>query len=124
MQSMVANEATICCKEQISIGTGQTRQHVESYAVNGREDRSGETGLQEELDPMSIVIVRHRWLFYSSSLVPLYTTCSLQDESLWKPQNNNAEGEEITNVGLINTIGEGVERPGRSSSQIQGIRSL
>jgi hypothetical protein len=59
MQSMVANEATICCKEQISVGTGQTRQRVKSHAINGRKDRSGETGLQEELDPMSIVIVRH-----------------------------------------------------------------
>jgi hypothetical protein len=59
MQSVVANEAMICCKEQISVGTGQTRQHIKSHAVNGRKDRSGEMGLREELDPMSIVIVRH-----------------------------------------------------------------
>jgi hypothetical protein len=62
MQSMVANETTICCKEQISVGTSQTRQHVKSYAVNGREDRRGEMGLREELEPMSIVIVRHHGL--------------------------------------------------------------
>jgi hypothetical protein len=62
MQSMVANEAMIFCKEQISVGTSQTRQHVKSYAVNGREDWSGEIGLWEELDPMSIVIVRHHGL--------------------------------------------------------------
>jgi hypothetical protein len=58
------------------------------------------------------------------SFVPLYTTCSLKDESLWKLQNNNAKGEKIKNVGLINIIGDGVERSGRGSSQMQGIRSL
>jgi hypothetical protein len=66
MQSVVTHEATICRKEQISVGTSQPGQHVEHYAINGRKDRSGEMELQEELDPVRVVIVRHSWLFYSS----------------------------------------------------------
>jgi hypothetical protein len=66
MQSMKTDEATIGGKEQIRVGTGQSRQHVKGDAVNGRKDRSRETGLWKELDPMSIMIVRHHWLFYSS----------------------------------------------------------
>jgi hypothetical protein len=38
--------------------------------------------------------------------------------------SDNVEGEEITNVGSMNTMGDGAERPGRCLSQIRGICSL
>jgi hypothetical protein len=117
---MEADEAMIGSKQQIRVGTGQTRQCVKGYTIHGHKDRGRETGLWEELDPVRVMIVRHNGLFYSSpfSVAPLYTTCSLQEESLWKPQNNNARREGITDVGLRNTIGDDAERPGRGSSQI------
>jgi hypothetical protein len=59
MYSMMAYEAAIGRKEQIRVGTGQAKQHVEGYTVNGHEDWSRETRLGEELYPMSIVVIRH-----------------------------------------------------------------
>jgi hypothetical protein len=63
MQDMVTNEATTCCKEQVSIGTGQTRERVECNTINGDENWSGKARLREELNPMNIVVVRHGVLY-------------------------------------------------------------
>jgi hypothetical protein len=38
MHSVMAHEAAIGRKEQIRVGTGQARQCVEGYTVNGHED--------------------------------------------------------------------------------------
>jgi hypothetical protein len=57
MHSVMAHEAAIGRKEEICVGTGQARQHIEGYTVNGHEDQSGETRLWEELYPMSIVVI-------------------------------------------------------------------
>jgi hypothetical protein len=59
MQSMETYEATIRCKEEVGVGTSQTRQGIESRTVHGNEDRGGETRLQEEFDPMNIVVIGH-----------------------------------------------------------------
>jgi hypothetical protein len=59
MQSTETYEATISCKEEVGIRTGQTREGVERGAVHGDEDRRGETRLQEEFNPMYIVVIRH-----------------------------------------------------------------
>jgi hypothetical protein len=110
MHSVVAHKTVIGCKEQIHIRTSQPGQHVEHYTIHGRKDRDREMGLWEELDQVHVMIVRHGGLFYSSpfSFTYLYMTCSLQEESLWQLQNNKARREEITDVGLRNTIGDGV----------------
>jgi hypothetical protein len=122
----MAHEAAIGRKEQIRVRISQPGQHVKRYTIHGHKDRDREMRLGKELDPVHIMIIRHEELFYSS-LYPstiLYTTCSLQEESLWQLRNNNREREGITDVGLRNTIGDEVECPGRGSSQIRGIRSL
>jgi hypothetical protein len=126
MQSVMAHEAAIGRKEQIRVRTSQLGQCIERYTIHGRKDQDRETRLGKELDPVRIMIIRHEGLFYSS-LYPstiLYTTCSLQEESLWQLWNNNGEREGIMDVGLRNTIGDETERPGRGSSQIRGICSL
>jgi hypothetical protein len=126
MQSVMAHETVIGWKEQICIGTSQSGQSIECYTIHGRKDRGREAGLGKELDPVHIVTIRQEGLCYSSPYPStiLYTTCSLQEESLWQLQNNNGEREEFTDMGLRNTIGDDTERPGRGSSQIRGICSL
>jgi hypothetical protein len=62
MQGMITNEATTCCKEQVSVGTSQMRESIKSYTVDSYEDRSGEVRLWEELNPMHVVIIRHERL--------------------------------------------------------------
>jgi hypothetical protein len=62
VQGMITNEAATRCKEQVSIGTGQTRERVEIYAIDGYEGGSGKARLWEELDPMRIVVIGHERL--------------------------------------------------------------
>jgi hypothetical protein len=59
MKSMEAYEATISCKEEISVGTIQTRKGVESGTIHSDKDRRGEMRLREEFDPMNIVVIGH-----------------------------------------------------------------
>jgi hypothetical protein len=53
------DEATISCKEKISIGTVQTGEGVEGGAIHSNKDRRREAGLREELNPMNIVVIGH-----------------------------------------------------------------
>jgi hypothetical protein len=54
-----AYEATISCKEEIGVGTTQTRKGVESGTVHSDKDGRRETRLREEFDPMNIVVIGH-----------------------------------------------------------------
>jgi hypothetical protein len=122
----MAHKAAIGRKEQIYVKTSQLGQRIEHYTIHGCKNQDREMRLGKELDPVRIMIIRYEGLFYSSFYPStiLYTTCSLQEESLWQLPNNNAKREGITDVGLRNTIGDEMERPGRGSSQIRGIHSL
>jgi hypothetical protein len=57
---------------------------------------------------MNIVVVGHRSLIYSLTSLPIdsCTICSVQDESLWEPQNNKRKEEGRMYMGLTNTIGK------------------
>jgi hypothetical protein len=56
---MMAREATVGSKEQVRVGTGQTRQHVKSYTIDSREDGGREARLGEELDPVDVMVIGH-----------------------------------------------------------------
>jgi hypothetical protein len=73
MQGVMTDEAAVGREEQISVGTSQSGQSVKCYTVYSRKDRSRETGLREELDPVRVVVIGHDELFYSSpSPSPLF----------------------------------------------------
>jgi hypothetical protein len=62
----MAYEATIGRKEQIRVGTSQPGQRIEHYIIHGCKDRGRETGLEKELNPVYVIVIRHEGLFYSS----------------------------------------------------------
>jgi hypothetical protein len=64
MKHMEANKAMIHCKEQVDIGTSQTRKCVKHYAIRSNKDVGRAMGLWEELYPMCVVIVGHDSLNY------------------------------------------------------------
>jgi hypothetical protein len=65
MQGVMTDKAAVGREEKISVGTSQSGQSVKCYTIYGHKDRSGETGLWEELDPVRIVVIGHDELFYS-----------------------------------------------------------
>jgi hypothetical protein len=54
-----AYEATISCKEEIGVGTIQMGKGVECGTIHSDKDGRGETRLQEEFNPMNIVVIGH-----------------------------------------------------------------
>jgi hypothetical protein len=68
MLSLKANEAMVGGKTQIGVGTRQTGQSIEGYAVHSNEYGGRESRLRIEFDPVDTVIVGHVKLNYPLSL--------------------------------------------------------
>jgi hypothetical protein len=95
MKGMVADEAPTRGKEQVGIVLRQAGESIKGNGVDGHKDWSGEVQARIEFDPMSIVVIRHHLLNYSSTFCSsfLYTTDSVTEESLWRHQNNKTRRE-------------------------------
>jgi hypothetical protein len=59
MHSLKADEATIHCEEEVSIGTRQTRERIKGGTVYSNENRGREMRLGEEFDPVDVVVIGH-----------------------------------------------------------------
>jgi hypothetical protein len=62
------NKTAISQEAQVGVVVGQTRQGIESNAVQGYKSRSGEQRLFEERDPMDAMVIGHGLLNYPPPL--------------------------------------------------------
>jgi hypothetical protein len=125
MNGKVANKATTSGEEQISVVIRQMREGIKSKAINCHKYRSREMGSLIELHPVGVVVIGHGILNYFQAFHPcFYMTGSVKDVSLLELQDNRTNGERRMNVGLMKTMGEGVERPGIGSNHTPIICSL
>jgi hypothetical protein len=128
MKSHVTYKAMTSTEEEFGIVRREMRKSTKGETVNSYGDRSGEYRTLVESNPMGIMVIGH-WKLWNPSIYPfLYTCDSVTDESLsthhqTKERTNGVKKTNV-NVGLTNTIGEGGEHPGISSSQILIIHSL
>jgi hypothetical protein len=129
MSGKVANEATTGDEEQVHVVIRQMRKSIECEAIHGYKYRSREAGSFIKLHPVGVVVItvviRHGTLNYFQTFhLSFYMTGSVKEVSLWELQNNRTNREGRTNVGLMKTIGEGMERPGIGSNHTLIIHSL
>jgi hypothetical protein len=68
MRFCETNETAIGQEAQVGVVIGQTRQSIESDAVQGYKRRSREQRLFEERDPVDAVVIGHGVLNYPTPL--------------------------------------------------------
>jgi hypothetical protein len=66
VHGLKADEAAIRGEEKVGIRASQARKHIKSDTIDGDKNRRGEARLEEELDPVDIMVIGHSALNYST----------------------------------------------------------
>jgi hypothetical protein len=125
MHSRSARKAPTCTKEQVSISVGESAKSIEGITVHSDRNTREEKRIFIEDMPVDVVVQRHNTTLFELTLRPFIRLAQTKN---YHHQNirtiNKANGVKRMNVGLMKTIGEGMECSGIGSSQILTIPSL
>jgi hypothetical protein len=96
MKGVVADEASTRSQEQVGVVLRQVGKGVKGNTIDDHKDQSGEARFMIELNPMSIVVIRHHLLNYSSTPRSsfLYTANSVMEDHYGNIRTIRQEGEE------------------------------